>query len=121
MAFDDAISYIYTVGKWNAEQLNVITVTGIRTPVPRVIYPDALTNWAISPSQKNRGITGHIAGGSERVEWRSTQEEWWLEGGMLVPHSHPLDWDRGRGRGTTELITRDKGFITVHTEYSVSW
>ena len=36
-AFDDAVSY--TAGKWIAAQLNVIAVTVIRTPVPRITYP----------------------------------------------------------------------------------
>ena len=32
-------SKLYTVGKWIAAQLNVIAMTMIRTPVPRVTYP----------------------------------------------------------------------------------
>ena len=37
-AFDDAVSYTQQE-KWNAAQLNVVAVIGIRTPVPRVTYP----------------------------------------------------------------------------------
>ena len=38
LTFDDAVSYIHTAAKWIAAQLNVIAMTGIRTPVSRVTY-----------------------------------------------------------------------------------
>ena len=38
LAFDDAVTYTQR-GKWIAAQLNVIAVTRIRTPLPRVTYP----------------------------------------------------------------------------------
>ena len=46
LAFNDAVSY--SVGKWIAAQLNIIAVTGIHTPVPRVIY-SALKSTELSP------------------------------------------------------------------------
>ena len=46
-------SKIYTEGKWTAAQLNAITVTVIRTPVPRVDDP-GLTG--LSPQPKTQGL-----------------------------------------------------------------
>ena len=37
--FDDAVSYLYTAGKWITAQLNVIIGTSIRTPIPMDTYP----------------------------------------------------------------------------------
>ena len=49
LAFNDVVSYKYTTWKWIAAPRNVISVTRIRTIVPKGNLPCALTNWAISP------------------------------------------------------------------------
>ena len=37
LAFDDTVSYIHS-GKWIAAGLNIIVMTRIHTPVPRITY-----------------------------------------------------------------------------------
>ena len=39
MVWEELACKIYTAEKWIAAQLNVIAVTGIRTPIPSVTYP----------------------------------------------------------------------------------